>query len=525
MVRVATRPLLVAILSVVTVSAFQDPRPRQPPRYGTFGIDQTAFDVSVTPGDDFWAYVNGGWEKRTEIPPDRPAIGIVGLANAHWPPARMREAGVSRAPMTLAELETLAPQFDWPLMMATRGLAQIPATIVLQSTAITATGVQLTATPLDIWKDWLAFQFISDRANVLPRVFQQARFGFFTQTLNGVPEEREPWRRAVQFVNNGLGDAVGEIYVARHYPAASRAQMAELVSNLRGAFEERLKTNTWMDDATRTEALKKLTALATRIGHPDTYTDYSALTIARDDLFGNVARMRDFEWQLRLSRLGKPVDHSRWNLTPQTVNATYGALTNQITFPAAFLQPPHFDPHADPAVNYGAIGAVIGHEIGHAFDDVGSQFDGTGTRRDWWTPAARQVFNERAAALGAQFEGYEPLPGVRINASLTMGENIGDLAGVEMAYAAYQRYQAKHGAAPVLDGMTGNQRFFLSYAQKWRSKRREGSARQLLQTDPHSPNYYRVNGIVRNVDAWHAAFDVKPGDKLYLAPEARVRIW
>ncbi len=447
------------------------------------------------------------------------------LAKEHWAPERSRDIKAIYNPMNRAQMETLAPQFDWELMMKTAGLAQIPTVIMAETTAITATGKMLEAVPLQTWKDWMAFHFVNSHARFLPKAFDEANFNFFSKTLNDVPQQRARWKRGVQIVNGALGEAVGQIYVARHYPPESQAKMAELIADLRGALEERLKGNTWMDPATKEKALAKLAAFEPRIGHPDKYIDYSALKVDRGDLLGNAMRSGDFDWQLELSRLGKPVDRSLWGMTPQTVNAYYNPLLNQITFPAAILQPPYFDPKADPAVNYGSIGAVIGHEIGHGFDDQGSQFDGTGKYTNWWTPAAKAAFTERTASLGKQYDGYEPIPGLKIKGALTMGENIGDLGGIEMAHAAYQRYQAKHGAAPVTSGLTGDQRFFLAYAQAWRSKLREGALRQRLLTDPHSPPYYRVNGVVRNVDAWYAAFGVKPGDPLYLAPEARVHIW
>lgn len=447
------------------------------------------------------------------------------LAKEHWAPERQRDIKAIYNPMDRAQMKALAPEFDWELMMKTAGLAQIPTVIMAETTAITATGKMLETIPLETWKDWMAFQFVSNHAHLLPKAFDDASFDFFSRTMRDVPEQRARWKRGVQIVNSALGEAVGQIYVARHYPPESQAKMAELISDLRAALEERLKANTWMDAATKEKAIAKLVAFDPRIGHPDKYIDYSALKVDRGDLLGNAIRSGEFEWQLELSRLGKPVDRSLWNMTPQTVNAYYNPLMNQITFPAAILQPPFFDPQADPAVNYGAIGAVIGHEIGHGFDDQGSQFDATGKYVNWWTPEAKAAFTERTAALGKQYDGYEPIPGVSIKGALTMGENIGDLGGVEMAYAAYQRYQAKHGTAPVISGLTGDQRFFLAYGQAWRSKLREGALRQRLLTDPHSPAYYRVNGVVRNVDAWYAAFDVKPGDKLYLAPESRVHIW
>jgi endothelin-converting enzyme/putative endopeptidase len=337
--------------------------------------------------------------------------------------------------------------------------------------------------------------------------------------------QRDRWKRGVALVNDALGEGVGQIYVQRHYPPASDVQMGELIANLRAALQERIEKNGWMDDATRKEALAKLASFDPRIGHPAKYIDYSTLAVKRDDLLGNAIASTNFDWQLQLSRLPKPVDRSLWDMTPQTNNAYYNPLQNQITFPAAILQPPYFDPNADAAANYGSIGATIGHEIGHGFDDQGRQFDAAGKLRDWWTPESAKRFVERSGALVKQYDAYEPLPGVRIKGELTQGENIGDLGGLEMAYAAYRRHVAAHGEPPVIDGLTGDQRFFIAYGYSWQTKQREGALRQQLLTNEHSPATFRVNGVVRNVDAWYKAFNVQPGDKMYLPPEQRVHIW
>jgi endothelin-converting enzyme/putative endopeptidase len=290
-------------------------------------------------------------------------------------------------------------------------------------------------------------------------------------------------------------------------------------------MSERLRQNAWMDDATRTEAIAKLDAFDPRIGNPVRFIDYSSIRVDRADVLGNVLRATEFAWNLQLSRLPNPVDRSLWAMTPQTINAYYSPLTNQITFPAAILQPPFFNASADPAVNYGAIGAVIGHEMGHGFDDQGRRFDASGHLRDWWTPETDRRFTERTTRLKAQYDSYAAIPGLNVNGQLTMGENIGDLGGIEMAYAAYQRYVAQHGQPPVIDGLTGDQRFFLAFAQAWRNQVREGAQRVRVLTDPHSPPEWRVNGVVRNVDAWYRAFNIQPGDHLYLPPEQRVHIW
>ena len=447
------------------------------------------------------------------------------LAKVHWEPARQRDIKQIYNPMNRAQLTELAPQFEWATYLQANGLGSVPTVIAAEKSAITETGKMLDSVPLSTWKDYLGFHFIRAHASYLPKAFDQANFDFFSKTLRGVPQQRDRWKRGIQLINGSLGEAVGRIYVERHYPAESNRQMAELIANLRSGLEARLAASTWMDQATKEQARAKLTAFDPRIGHPQKWIDYSSLKVDRGDLLGNVVRAGKFQQDLQLSRLPHPVDRSLWEMNPQEVNAYYNPLMNQITFPAAILQPPYFDPSADPAVNYGSIGAIIGHEIGHGFDDQGRQFDATGRIRDWWSKESGDQFTQRAEKFGKQFDAYEPIPGTKINGKLTMGENIGDLGGLEMAYAAYRRHVAKHGEPKVIDGLTGDQRFFLAYGQSWRSKLREDALRERLLTDPHSPPEYRVNGVVRNVDAWYKAFNVKPGDKMYLPPEQRVSIW
>ncbi|WP_066801573.1 M13 family metallopeptidase [Sphingomonas soli] len=447
------------------------------------------------------------------------------IARKQWSPQESRDLAKLNDPQSLAGLEAKAPDFDWELMLKKAGLESAPTIIMAHNTALAAIGKIMVATPLQTWKDYLAYRFVSSNAAYLPKVFDDTRFDFYSKTLSGVQVKRERWKRGVQQVNGALGEAVGAIYVAKYYPPAAEKQMAELIEDLRGAYQERIEKASWMDEKTRKGALAKLAAFEPRIGHPDKYIDYSSMKVSRTDPIGNALAAAEFQHKLDLERFPKPVDRTLWGMTPQTVNAYYSPLANQITFPAAFLQAPFFDPNADPAVNYGAIGAVIGHEMGHGFDDQGSKFGPTGKMEDWWTPEAKKAFAERTATLVEQFGQYEPIPGTKINGKLTLGENIGDLGGIEAAYGAYQKYQAKHGKAPVIGGLTGDQRFFLSYAQAWQGKVREDSERQQLVTDPHSPGKYRVNGIVRNVDAWYDAFGIKPGDALYLPPEKRVKIW
>jgi putative endopeptidase len=446
------------------------------------------------------------------------------IAEAHWAPERTRDVTQSINPMTPAQLAELAPQWNWPLALQQLRLDNVETIIVRQPSAIQAEGRLFEEVPLETWKDWLAFHFIRASAEALPRAFDEANFEFYSHVLRGQERQRDRWKRGLGVLNFTLGEAVGKIYVERHFPDTSRRQMTELVNDLRGALGERLRANAWMDEATRQAALAKLDAFDPRIGNPVRYIDYSSFRVDPNDLLGNMLRAAEFQWNLQLSRYPNPVDRSLWAMTPQTINAYYSPLTNQITFPAAILQPPFFNPSADAAVNYGAIGAVIGHEIGHGFDDQGRRFAPDGRLRDWWTPQSAERFTAQTTRLKAQCDAFE-VAGQHVNGQLTMGENIGDLGGLEMAYAAYQRYQARHGRARVIGGLTGDQRFFLAFAQAWRNNVRENALRQQVLTDPHSPPEFRVNGVVRNVDAWYRAFNVQPGDRLYLPPEQRVHIW
>ncbi len=447
------------------------------------------------------------------------------LSKAQWPAAERRDIDKIYNPMNRAQLAKLAPQFEWNASLAKAGLGSARSVIVTEPSAVAGAGKIFASTPLSTWKEWLAFRFVSDHASVLPKAIYDARFNFYSKQLSGVQAQRERWKRGVAAVNGALGEAVGEIYVKSHYPAESERQMTELIGNLRDAYQERITGNNWMDEATRKAALEKLAAFEPRIGHPVKYIDYSSMKVVKGDPLGNAMRAAEFDWQLELSRFPKPVDRTLWGMYPQTINAYYNPLANQITFPAAILQPPFFDPNADAAVNYGAIGAVIGHEMGHGFDDEGRKFDPKGNLRDWWSPEAAKAYAGRTDALVKQYNAFSPFPGVNLNGKLTLGENLGDLSGVEAAYAAYKKYTAKHGEPAVIDGLTGDQRFFIAYAQAWQEKDREDAERQQILTDPHSPGKYRVNGIVRNVDAWYKAFNVQPGDKLYLPPEQRVHIW
>jgi endothelin-converting enzyme/putative endopeptidase len=448
------------------------------------------------------------------------------IAEVHWTQEDSRNIQKIYNPMSAAQLAQLAPEMNWALMFDNLGLAGVPTFLVAQPSAIDKEAEIFAAADPAFLKDWLAFHFINANAQYLSADFDRANFEFYSKTLRGIPEQRERWKRGINQIDASLGEAVGKIYVDRHFPPANKAAMDALVRNLIDAFRERLEQNDWMDEATREQALLKLSTFEPKIGYTSKWTDYSSLSIG-DSLLDNALALAEFGWRDQVKELGKPVDREKWPYPPQTVNASYNPLLNQITFPAGILQPPFFDPNADPAVNYGAIGAVIGHEIGHGFDDQGREFDEKGRIRNWWTEASNAAFKQKTDKLGAQYSAYEPLPGAKISGELTMGENIGDLGGLQMAYAAYHRYldQTSGGVAPVIDGLTGDQRFFLAWAQVWQGKYREDELRQRLETDPHSPPYYRINGVVRNLDAWYEAFGVTPEDDLYLPPEERVRIW
>ena len=447
------------------------------------------------------------------------------IARIHWTPEQSRDVEKLYNPMTRAQLRAFAPQWQWDRALAKSGLGKVDKLVVGEKSAIAAEGKLFATVPLQTWKDWSAVHFISSNAQYLPKAFDDANFNFYSKTLRDVPEQRARWKRGVNLVNGALGEGVGQIYVQRHYPPESDRQMHELIDNILAALKGKVDNSAWMDAPTKAKALEKLATFDPRIGHPTKYIDYSSLVVKRDDLLGNVMRSSDFDWKLMLSRFPKPVDRALWDMLPQTNNAYYDPTQNQITFPAAILQPPYFDPKADPASNYGSIGATIGHEIGHGFDDQGRKFDEHGRLTDWWTPATAKLYTQHADKLVAQYNGYEPIPGVHIKGELTLGENLGDLGGLEVAYAAYRKYVADHGEPPVIDGLTGDQRFFIAYGYSWETKQREGALRAQLLTNEHSPAKYRVNGVVRNLDAWYKAFSVEPGDKMYLPPEQRVHVW
>ncbi|MGY3264469.1 M13 family metallopeptidase [Lysobacter sp. HA35] len=466
-----------------------------------------------------------GWDK----PADR-AASIMALetkiANAHWTRAQSRDRDKTYNPVELADLDTKAPGFPWAAFFKAAGVDATKRGVVRQGTALPKLAAIFNETDLDTLKAWEAFQVTDQAAPLLSKSFADANFEFRSKFMSGQPQQRERWKRAVAFADDAMGEAIGRDYVTQYFPADSKAKMDALVANIKEAMRARLNKLTWMSDATRAEALTKLDNFGLKIGYPEKWRDYSGLKVVAGDTFGNGQRSQQFEWDYDRARIGKVTDKLEWGMTPQTVNAYYSSVKNEIVFPAAILQPPFFDPDADPAVNYGAIGGVIGHEITHGFDDQGRKSDGKGFLRDWWTKDDAAKFETQAAKLGGQYEGYDfaSLPGVHINGKASMGENIGDLGGITLGLEAYHR-SLDGKPAPVIDGFTGDQRVFLGWGQVWRTLMRDDALRQQLVGDPHSPGQIRAFAPLRNVDAWYDAFGISKGDAMYIAPEDRVRIW
>jgi len=450
------------------------------------------------------------------------------IAAHHFDQVKDRDVELTYNKMTFNELSTLAPHFDWATWLE---YSQIPKSafdeLVVQQPPFFA-GLSALLEKFDPapWKAWMKWQLISGAAAYLTDDFVNQNFDFYAKTLSGTPEIRVRWKRAISFVEGALGEAIGQIYVQRHFPEAAKVAMLELVDNLIEAYRISINELSWMSPETKTKALEKLGKFTPKIGYPDKWRDYSALTITRDGLFENIGRITKFSRDIELAKIGKPVDKTEWLMTPQTVNAYYHPIQNEIVFPAAILQPPFFDLNADIAANYGGIGAVIGHEIGHGFDDQGSKFDGDGNMIDWWTESDRTEFEKRANALIKQFDALYPeeTPDIHVNGALTVGENIGDLGGLAIGFKAY-KLALKGAEAPVIDGLTGEQRFFLSWAQAWRGKVRAEELRRRIATDPHSPYEFRCNAIVRNINDFYEAFELSEGDKLWLAESERVEIW
>jgi putative endopeptidase len=446
------------------------------------------------------------------------------IAQASWTRADRRDDDKTYNPVQVSDLPALAPGFDWTSFLQAADIGSATRVVLNENTAIVKIAGIAGATPIETLRAWAAFHLAMNAAPVLSKPFVDAHYEFLEKTLQGQPQDKPRWKRAVTATNMAMGEAVGQAYVAQYFPPDSRAKMDALTHDLRNAFHERLEHNTWMTPPTKQKALEKLATFDFQVGYPKHWRDYSGLVVKDGDLFGNEERATAFEWAFWVSHLGKPTDRNLWEMFPQTVNAYNEPLLNEVVFPAAILQPPFFNPKADAAVNYGAIGGVIGHEMTHSFDDQGRKHDAHGRLANWWTPEDEKRFNERAQKYGAEFARMDILPGAHINPELTMGENIADLGGLTLGLQAY--HDSLHGKpAPVIDGMTGDQRVFLGWAQVWRGKVRPDAERQALTVDPHSPPMARANGATQNIDAWYSAFDVKPGEKMYLAPKDRVVIW
>jgi len=446
------------------------------------------------------------------------------IAQGHWPREKRRNRDLTLNQIERADLSTTYPGFNWDLYFAQTGY-KVPQLNVSQPEPIKAMIELINQEDIAVWKDYLTYHAISGNAGLLSEEVFNTNFAFFGRELNGQQEPRPRWKRAISEMSgtSSLGFAIGKIYVARYFPESSKQQMSELVENLRTALGERIDNLEWMGDETKVNARAKLAAFVPKIGYPDVWQSYDGLSITKNDLIGNVKNMREFFHAESVEKELQKTDRNRWGMTPQRVNAYYNSSFNEIVFPAAILQPPFFDPNADPAVNYGGIGAVIGHEMGHGFDDQGSKSDENGVQRNWWTDADRAAFDKKADQLAAQYSKYEPIEGNFVNGRNSLGENIGDVGGLSMAYHAY-KLSLNGKEAPVIDGVTGDQRFFLAWAQVWKEKRTEQSMLNQLRGGTHAPGRFRAQAP-RNHDAWYKAFDVKPGDELYLPEDERVRIW
>jgi putative endopeptidase len=445
------------------------------------------------------------------------------LAQAHVSRAESSDVLKANNPWKRAEFTTRAPGLDWATFFTAAGLDKQPVVFVWQPTALTGLSALVASEPLATWKEYLTFHFIDRSSGVLPKVFVEERFAFYGKTLTGTPQLSDRWKRAVASTDGALGDAVGQLYVKRYFPPEAKAQVQALVKNIIEAFRQRIDHLDWMAPQTKVKAQEKLSTLYVGVGYPERWIDYSGLSVVRGEALGNDERAEQFAYRRRLAELGHPVDLSEWWMTPQTVNAVNLPLQNALNFPAAILQPPFFDPSATAAVNYGGIGSTIGHEISHSFDDQGSQFDAHGRLADWWTPEDLAHFKASGAQLAAQFDAYHPFPDLTVNGKQTLSENIADLAGLSATHDAWL-LSIGGKPAPMSRGFTGEQQFFLSFGQIWRSKAREPALRQQIITDGHAPAEYRAD-TVRNLDAWYAAFNVKPGETLYVTPKERVQVW
>jgi putative endopeptidase len=477
--------------------------------------------------EQYLGYIQKMWQLAGLPDPAGAARNVLNLetqlARAQWTEVQNRDAVATYNKFTVAQANQATPGLDWAAYLHAAGI-NTDQLVINQPSYFTALAGLFGSVPLPVWKQYLQWQAITDDAPYLSDAFVNTRFDFVGKVLSGRQQNSERWKRGVTAVNTAMGNALGKLYVDKYFTADAKQRATSLVQTLLSAYRGSIQKLDWMSPPTRAAAEAKLSKLAIKVGYPNTWKDYSTLVIRRDDLVGNMRRAAEVASAREVAKLGKPVDREEWFMTPQTVNAYYNPSMNEIVFPAAILQPPFFDAHADDAVNYGAIGAVMGHEISHAFDDQGRLYDGDGNLRDWWTPADATAFKAKTQALVARYNSFSPAPGENVNGALTLGENIADLSGLTVAHRAYQAALAGK-PAPVLDGFTGDQRFFLGFAQIWRSQERPETLHSQLLTDPHSPSVFRANGVVPNVDAFYTAFDVKPGDKLYLPPEQRIHIW
>jgi predicted metalloendopeptidase len=447
------------------------------------------------------------------------------IAELHWPVEKLRDRELTYNARTQAELRASAPDFPWDAFLKSAGLSKQDFFLLHTPEPVAQLAKLFRATPMDTWRAYETFHYLNAQAGIMPKAFDEASFDFNGKTLSGQPQQLDRWKRAVAAIGNSpLAFPVGQLYVARHFTPEAKAKVKDLVKNLLASYRERIATLEWMSPETRKLAMRKAETVRIKIGYPDKWLDYSALKVEPGDAYGNSKRAAIWEYNRQASRLAQKTDKGEWGMSPQTVNAYYNPTWNEIVFPAAILQAPFFDANADPAVNYGGIGGVIGHEMGHGYDDQGAKSDENGVLHPWWKKDDEDRFAVKVKALAAQYSAFEPLPGMHINGDLTSGENIGDLGGLTVSRHAYE-LSLKGKPAPVLDGFTGTQRVFLGWSQVWRGTIREARLRAQLSSDPHSPAEFRVNGVVRNIDAWYDAFGIKEGDKLYLKPEDRVHIW
>lgn len=468
-------------------------------------------------------------EKNTEEKANKIFALEKAIATVHWSPEARRDTIKNYHAMSLSDMKKYTNGFDWDGFISDRKLSdkQLEKVIVETDSAVEQTAKIFADTPVQTLKDYLTFQYISEHARYLNQEVADTQFNFYSKKLNGVEKQRTRQERALQTVNSLQGEPLGQIYVEKYFDPQSKEKIKDLVSYIRGTFDARLKDNDWMDGSTRQEALKKLEQFTVKVGYPDKWNDYSSINLKPDSLLENYKQVLAWSYDDMISKIGQPVRKWEWGMTPQTVNAYFNPVQNEIVFPAAILQAPFFDPNVDPAYNYGAIGAVIGHEMGHGFDDQGSLYDGTGQLRNWWSDSAKTHFKEKTDKLVEQYSAFE-VDGLKVNGQLTLGENIGDLGGLNIALSAYKQFAKENypnGEPPIIDGTTGLQRFFIAWARTWQELSNKESERNKIMTDPHSPNQFRANGVVRNIDDWYQTFGVDKNNALYLEPEKRIRIW